>query len=55
MYVDVTSSHVYNVTPGSAFAPAGATRVSVLDGRTRTLIEDFLAENPFGPGGIFVA
>jgi hypothetical protein len=29
MYVDIRSSHVYNVTPGSAFAPAGATRVSV--------------------------
>jgi hypothetical protein len=28
MYVDVKSSHVYNATPGSAFAPAGATRVS---------------------------
>jgi hypothetical protein len=29
MYVDVRSSHVSTVYPGSAFAPAGATRVSV--------------------------
>lgn len=28
MYVDVRSSHFYNAYPGSAFAPAGATRVS---------------------------
>jgi hypothetical protein len=28
MYVDVKSSHIYNAYPGSAFAPAGATRVS---------------------------
>jgi hypothetical protein len=29
MYVDIKSSHVYNAYPGSAFAPAGATQVSV--------------------------
>lgn len=29
MYVDVKSSNVYTVYPGSAFAPAGATRVTV--------------------------
>jgi hypothetical protein len=29
MYVDIKSSHLYNATPGSAFAPAGATQVSV--------------------------
>jgi hypothetical protein len=28
MYVDIKSSHVYNASPASAFAPAGATKVS---------------------------
>jgi hypothetical protein len=28
MIVDIASSHIYNAYPGSAYAPAGATKVS---------------------------
>jgi hypothetical protein len=32
----------------------GSGRVTIRDGRTRAVIEDFFALDPFGPGGLFV-